>query len=470
MHRHKTCTAATLAVGAVATAGLLWSAHRRRRRRQQQTRWALQDLVDDDDDKKWVFDPLLDVEIGLYQREEPPITTLTWFRGDFRKARPILEGRLQKILDKNPWLGGRIFVKKDGDVQGIFKLYLAYRPSETLDQQNFMTTLDPKDSPISRETPLHCLAQKCERFMLKKGADQPFIKVSLVPCCNDPDHKFALIVAISHLAADGHTFYKIHGMLCSKDDESAIVALTNQRIATTGKQQSAAMGKVNYDFFAIPGPGFLLNLAWGFWRGKLPWGPRNESRIAMVDPAAMKTEKQLASTHQAAADDSGVPFVSTNDVLTSWFFQHSGCSLGVMSLNWRDRLKGHTGRHAGNYESGIFYYPEDSACPNHIRRSLANGLFRRTESNRPLPGFFQYITTTLAISTNWASFAEPNVIEGCEEDFHMPLYDAAPVTPTTFALMIIFRSGPQGIGTLLVGTPDKLQGLRNAPFLHTLNG
>jgi len=184
MKNHKTsCAAATLAAGAaVAAAGLLWSAAHRGRRRQPPSRRssARQDLHDDDN--KWAFDPLLDVEIGLYQRGEPPITTLTWFRGDFRKAGPILEDRLQKILDKNPWLGGRI-VKKDGDVQGrSFKLYLAYNPSKKLDPHNFMTTLDPQDSPISRETPLRCLAQKCERLMLQKGAaDQPFLKVSLVP-------------------------------------------------------------------------------------------------------------------------------------------------------------------------------------------------------------------------------------------------------------------------------------------------
>ena len=44
-----------------------------------------------------------------------PITTLTWFEGDHKKAGRILRERVEAILKLNPWLGGRL-VKLNGKV------------------------------------------------------------------------------------------------------------------------------------------------------------------------------------------------------------------------------------------------------------------------------------------------------------------------------------------------------------------
>ena len=101
--------------------------------------------------------------------------------------------------------------------------------------------------------------------------------------------------------------------------------------------------------------------------------------------------------------DETVPFLSTNDLITSWFLSNCGCTQGFMAINFQDRLSGHTMMHAGNYNNCIYYRnPVDTASPSLVRRSIM-GLKRVVTDDRP------YSNGELAINhygliTNWASF------------------------------------------------------------------
>jgi hypothetical protein len=50
-----------------------------------------------------------------------------------------------------------------------------------------------------------------------------------------------------------------------------------------------------------------------------------------------------------------VPFVSTNDIISSAFMKGVGAPMGAMAANFRDRLDGLTKDHAGNYEALVFF-------------------------------------------------------------------------------------------------------------------
>jgi len=414
------------------------------------------------------MEELLEAEVGLYQRGENPITTLTWFSGNFEVAQAILCGRLAKILDANPWLGGSLV--QDSLPGG--KVYLAYDQNIKLNPRDFFFTVKNQQSSVARTTPLDQLAKKTKEWTLKDGPGQRLFRVSVVPCSNNSNAHFAVIVALSHIIADGHTYYKILSMLFSKDDDT-IIPLIERRISTTGQQQADAMGKANYDAFANPIMGVFLSFALGVLRAKTI-GPANECIYALVDPDKMSRYKTQAVKQGYGGDDVG--FVSTNDVLTSWFMQNSNTGAGVMALNWRNRLSGHTDRHAGNYEGVVAYRRPDLAWPSLIRKSLQQGYRRTVTTDQPLSGLREAITRpSLSIVTNWASFAKPNVIDGCEEELHIPLYDAVPLVPTGSAILIIFRSGPKGLGIYMVGTPATLRGLgycrrqfnKRPPFLST---
>jgi len=418
-----------------------------------------------------VKEELWEGEVTLYQRDENPITTLTWFRGDAEKAAQILKERLEKILDLNRWLGGRVVQQKPAG-----RVYLTFDKSKKLNPRDFLTTIVPQESPLQRRTPLQRLAKECKDLLLRNGPTEPLFQVTLVPCCRNPKTHFALIVALSHVVADGYTYYKLLSMLCSDNDNNDCIApLIYERIATTAQQQAAAMGQVNYDFFAKPGLAFFVNYAWGAVRARTV-GPATQCVFALVDEERMQEEKAkgvLVNNKYYYNQSSSVDFVSTNDVLTSWFLQHTQADVGAMAINFRNRLHGHTDQHAGNYESIIIFGRPDSASPTLIRKSLEN--FRRTETiNDPVPNFLESLGLTNALVTNWSSFANPNVIRGCQEELHIPLYDAGRLVPTDTTVMIIFRAGPKGLGLFMAGTPEVLRRLgysrqftKRAPFLST---
>jgi hypothetical protein len=242
-------------------------------------------------------------------------------------------------------------------------------------------------------------------------------------------------------------------MLCGGNEEE-VVSLVPERIETTVKQQRVALGKPESAY------GFSAGLKMGMLRGlflTLTIGPAAEGKFTVVDAAKM------AEVKSEAAKAGAVPFVSTNDVITSWFLQNCKCTYGFMFLNLRNRVAGHTDQHAGNYTNGIFYELSDSASPGLLRKSVST-LKRTITKDGPMPSFWQSVTGSVGLVTNWATFAKPNVIQGCQEDLHVPLYDVVGSVPVSMAILVIFRSGPRGLALYTVGSPDKLKALSSGSF------
>lgn len=83
-----------------------------------------------------------------------------------------------------------------------------------------------------------------------------------------------------------------------------------------------------------------------------------------------------------------------------------------------------------------------------------------------MPTFLERIKGSNAIVTNWSSFAQPNAIQGCQEELHVPLYNIACLLPCTMAVVCILRAGPQGLALFIAGTGEQLNGLQDdAGFL-----
>mmetsp|Transcript_52376 Transcript_52376/g.111295 ORF Transcript_52376/g.111295 Transcript_52376/m.111295 type:complete len:208 (+) Transcript_52376:396-1019(+) len=193
-----------------------------------------------------------------------------------------------------------------------------------------------------------------------------------------------------------------------------------------------------------------------------------DSRIYLVDKGGMEDAKKEA----VATAGGAAAFISSNDVLTSWFFQNCGCRHRMMAINFRGRLEGHDERHAEIYENVVFYRTDDSASPALIRESLSGRPFRRRITARsPMPGFFAMAASSNAICSNWASFAKPcDLLQshcGCEEEVQIPLYDVTSLLPCTLAICLVFCAGPRGLAVFVAGSPDKLAGLeKKVPFLN----
>ena len=402
---------------------------------------------------------LLDIESKLYNLDTTPISTLTWFKGDFSAVKPKLEKRLMLIVEKNPWLQGRIAFANC--FKGTYKLSYCERSngSSVNIDENF-EFIPPEDSPLSRDTSFEELGfvMGDTGLMIKNGRDQPLFKVHIIPCSKNPNERFALVVQLSHTAGDGATYYKLLEMICSIS-EDCIERLEPVRITRTEEMQNALMGKEAGELFFSPG--VLLRLVRGMIAEKLR-GRKTYPRFRFLDPAKMQSIKDTAVKEKGIPSD--VQFVSTNDVITSWFMSRIGCEPGFMGINWRNRLEGHTDIHAGNYEKAIFYQQkEDYASPALIRKSVME--YKRAVT-KDVPGFWKMVTSKkcLSVVTNWTSFAKSNEIEGCEEEIHLPLF-ADPSFVSNFSLLIIFRAGDGRLGLFYLGnTPDGTNPLDDAPF------
>ena len=294
------------------------------------------------------------------------------------------------------------------------------------------------------------------------------ITLTFVPSSSDEEETpyFAVIASMSHILGDGHTFYTIYNMLMSGQDTEKV--LQAGRIDTEMSQQEEAMGKP--EARVLSSFGFIAAAIRGVLTAKLlaPFTERYrlQALYYMVDQEKMKALKKDAVNGSSSDNSESGPslFVSTNDVLTSWFLTNSACQHGMMAINLRGRLPDYTDNKAGNYENLIYYrIPADCDSPSLIRRSLAT-LRRSITADAPLPSAMELATGNFSIISNWATFAVDRIDLGeCKEAGHLPLFDYKE-GPASIAMALIFRYMPGQVAILAFGVPSQLEGLENAPF------
>ena len=84
---------------------------------------------------------------------------------------------------------------------------------------------------LTRTTPYGVMARKVLKLLVKKGGeslgrcDEPQFRICVVPDAQSPNTRWALVVSLSHIIADGHTFYQVHNML---SEDSPVVALSRR--------------------------------------------------------------------------------------------------------------------------------------------------------------------------------------------------------------------------------------------------
>lgn len=380
--------------------------------------------------------PLLSIEATLAALN---ISTLTWFRGDSDASVPIVQNRINAIVKKNPWLTGRV-AKLDG------KYVLIYNPMQ---RNDFSLThvSNGSNTEVHRNLPLEEYGRKLSSYLVTPGPSKPVWKISIVPCARHPTKYFAVVVSMSHAVGDGYTFYAIHNMLLSSGECTAMVV---QRIPTAEKVGLAAMGEEEFTilqsgkFFAHMIKGVLQSLLHSLF-----WGNQFHLRYFIVDSNKMTQQKSKAATLT-------VPFVSTNDVIVSWFFANTNSTFCLMALNFRNRFVGHFNSHAGNYEGVITYMKGDYETPDLIRKSLAT--FRRASLTK-FPSYIEAIQGRSALISNWSTFAGPNIIEGATEELHLPVYNIVSWFPYNMTVSIIFRSGHKKTAVMIAGYQENTVGL-----------
>jgi hypothetical protein len=142
--------------------------------------------------------------------------------------------------------------------------------------------------------------------------------------------------------------------------------------------------------------------------------------------------------------------VSLNSILTSWFFVLNDASIGLMSVNLRNRLDGCDldDSSAGNYVTCIAYTPDDYRTPGRIQHSLRR--LRRCggpDSPPELPDLNWSMACSL--SNDWSRMFREELYlhEDVSLTLHLPLWHVEYLAslPSRFSTLHIFTAQPEGI-------------------------
>jgi len=400
----------------------------------------------------------------------PPVTTVTLYSGT--ASIQFLRHRIALILEKNPWLTSRIVKKSTTD--GV--VAMAYDEVSEADRHvdEHFTAYKTGEVGITLNMQyaelVECLLPlQCARSNPATDANEPLFKVAVVPLEESADSAgpapmqsavtlpgFALIVSMNHTLGDGHTYYRLYGML---DADQEVEALDPVRVAGFEEAKIKIIGENESAMFSSTGYG--LGIVGTYLFGKLTGRKPQNVCVHTIDPAWVAQEKAKA------AEEAQVPFVSTNDALTSWFFREMKCDINIMVANFRSRkpaILDLVGHHVGNYEANVPYFPGDFEKPALIRQSIRDSAnqFRARRAGSPItkiPGLSTLLRNKSAIITNWASFYRDVVLladsrredsESLRPKLHLPIMETAGLITSVWNNGIVFCPRAGEVGMLMI--------------------
>eukprot|EP00536_Pseudo-nitzschia_multiseries_P000896 jgi/Psemu1/2072/gm1.2072_g len=362
---------------------------------------------------------LTDFESSAIMGMQRGITTATFLLGKAYPTVLFIRERLRAIIKVNPWLVGNLVLdNNEKNLQFVYPSAEAEVKTALTDSMlDDLIRFDPPNLSIHSKMAYNELrdaigrseAQLPKSSALVNKLDM-VVRVTIASDSVEKDGAFVIILSTSHAVADGHTHYAIMKMMCEGSD---IIPLNPRRDPEVERRcRNVTRTETAY----IPSFSSVFS---AFWR--LVFRPRNEYHAFYVDKARVGVAKEIAKAR-------GANFVSTNDVITSTFGITSNARLCFMAINLRNRVKGARSDDAGNYEcilgidAGFYNHPEK------IRQVIQEGP-PYVAHTRPFPGFYEAATSTIAVTSNWSSFACELKLPDCEHVIQLPIlncvYDCA---------------------------------------------
>lgn len=370
--------------------------------------------------------PLLKFESGMFGLMGEGITTITFFSGDCAKGVDFLKERLRVVAKANPWICGTIELKHKGTKLAA----LRFQSDSPPDVSNIFEKNDKLQ--LSDQMPYVELAKAVNKSSAQLPAGKklakagtPVSKLTVTPCSSDG---FAVIFSMSHMIANGGTYYMILNMLSG---EAKVTPLNPERKQAMSDRVPEYVGAKHYKYMTASVPNVLNSV------GSLIRGKKVTSHCFLVDEEKLSIAKKEAES-QGCALPEGV-HVSTNDVITSGFGKVMKPRLLTMAMDFKGRIEGLSREDAGNYHAGIILDPDSYAEPSIIRQAVTGP---PPCSRAALPGCCTAMRCRLAIITSWAGFKGIEIPE-CKQTMHCPAVDiSGMVAKAQDSLCIVFNPTP----------------------------
>ncbi len=396
---------------------------------------------------------LLKDEGGGLMMEEG-ITTISFYEGEFKPAVEALKGQFAKVVAANPWLAGRLAYNKDGAM--VLQHPMTPSGSEVESLFNATAAEEVGAFKLSPSSPYQKICRDMyasKKVVVPNGYDVVGKKlpVALVTLSESEPGKFALIFSFSHVVGDGKTYYDILKML---QPGAAITTLKTERVMTFSEATRDVFGRKEMEWSDSTSAQCMYTCA----MFPMMVGCSKAPRCV----AFHLDQDRVAAAKKAAASEGDVPYVTTNDILTSGFFTACGSRIGIMGLDCRGRMDGIEKDLAGNYATGLTMDPGTFGTPAKVRKMLTTTPYQTTML--PLPGccgwFVGKESAKFAMATNWSTFAgELITLEGCTMNVHLPVMNP---DYCLFDLMIPFSSSPGKVGVIIYTVSSDEESLRQA--------
>ena len=346
----------------------------------------------------------------------------------------FLRERCAAILEANPWLAARVVS------QPQLSLVVPEAPSaadhcafyeETSTTELGHTTLRKFFDAAQAPTPIsaHGASLFSRRGVDCLDADEPLFKMRAVIAADGKS--LLLSTSMSHVLGDGATLYRVHGML---HPDASVTVMSAERkqsfLAAMGRLEGAIPGTTLIPAATLHAPAFALSpSSVDKWAALHASGAcRSVEEGGLVAPLPPATgacnvyldDGAIAQAKTDAVAEGGVPFVSTNDVFTSWMFLAHRADLAVMAYNTRSLLGAEAQHLAGNYQVSLAFSPGEFS-PASIRRAVALPGIKSEGVARGVPGPSQ----RTVLVTSWAQGHTQLELDGVTHDLHQPFVPAA---------------------------------------------
>ena len=371
---------------------------------------------------------LLDSEIRM---SSAPVSAISFFdcqESHLAAAEAWITHRVTQIARVNRWIMGRLVHET-----GTRRRSLAVPRSVSEEDLDRLLLKNPKSFCPTRCMSPQQLEEQHAKIRLPekwRAYDKEDVLVCRFVFAHTP-RGFCIVFSMSHTVGDGSTFYNIMNQLSAPEE---VRPLDPTR-------------KLNYteDSKKVLDRGPETNFWWGFGLSMAASAvgtmikrvfARRKTRVftGLLDAEEITTLKADAQSR------GNVPFVSTNDIITSALSNASAARTCLMALNLRERMAGLTQSHAGNYVKCLNFDATNASTPDRIRQALLHPRFHCRDEKMKM-------FSRCCMITNWTSFSKPICIPDCVEQMHQPLMlnlKSAKFMPMD--VVIAYRAGGQRVG------------------------
>eukprot|EP01040_Poterioochromonas_malhamensis_P007196 gene7196-7767_t len=370
------------------------------------------------EDDEYFFINLLAAEQSKWIRAAG-VNAITFYEGNIDSA--IIKGRLLSIVQSNLWLTSRLIYRGG-------KYSLRYKKNSLPDtiltdhyKEIIIDSNNPNHLEFKEDSKVQTLFDHVEKDLIPiatKACDNPnavlfrVLIVKIIEKGKKNVSKTAFIPTLSHAVGDGYTFYQVYKMF---DHRATITSFNPFRHHHFDEMIEKRIGPEIVRFIKSP----LLILSILISR---LFSSKAAVMNFSVNKSVMEESKRshLKRDNRNADEDhlSTASFISTNDVLTSWFFRQLNVDYGFMAMNYRNRMDGIDDTLVGNYEGSIFYPKKGFSEPRFIRSSLVTSKSKFLR----FPTLLELFQCNFGLVSNWSSFYQDVCIQvGHTLIYHSPL-------------------------------------------------